>query len=99
MSEIRTIDVLDLQGKKAGSVDLPAEIFDVETNIPLMHQVVVAQLAAGRQGTHATKTRGMGSGGGKKPFRQQGSVHLTSPAVASSTVRSLAITRSAPPRR
>ena len=72
MSEIRTIDVLDLQGKKAGSVDLPAEIFDVETNIPLMHQVVVAQLAAGRQGTHATKTRGMVSGGGKKPFRQKG---------------------------
>ena len=72
MSEIRTIDVLDLQGKKAGSVDLPAEVFDVETNIPLMHQVVVAQLAAGRQGTHATKTRGMVSGGGKKPFRQKG---------------------------
>ena len=69
MSEIRTIDVLDLKGKKAGTVDLPAEVFDVETNIPLMHQVVVAQLAAGRQGTHATKTRGMVSGGGKKPFR------------------------------
>ena len=72
MSEIRTVDVLDLEGKKAGSVDLPAEIFDVPTNIPLMHQVVVAQLAAGRQGTHATKTRGMVSGGGKKPFRQKG---------------------------
>ena len=72
MSEIRTIDVLDLKGKKAGTVDLPAEVFDVETNIPLMHQVVVAQLAAGRQGTHATKTRGMVSGGGKKPFRQKG---------------------------
>ena len=72
MSEIRTVDVLDLEGKKAGSVDLPAEIFDVPTNIPLMHQVVVAQLAAARQGTHATKTRGMVSGGGKKPFRQKG---------------------------
>ena len=72
MSEVQTLDVLDLQGKKAASVELPAEIFDVPTNIPLMHQVVVAQLAAARQGTHATKTRGMVSGGGKKPFRQKG---------------------------
>lgn len=72
MSDVQTIDVLDLKGKKAASVDLPAEIFDVPTNIPLMHQVVVAQLAAARQGTHATKTRGMVSGGGKKPFRQKG---------------------------
>ena len=72
MSEIRTIDVLDLKGKKAGTIDLPAEVFDVETNIPLMHQVVVAQLAAARQGTHATKTRGEVAGGGKKPFRQKG---------------------------
>ena len=71
MSEVQTLDVLDLQGKKAASVELPAEIFDVPTNIPLMHQVVVAQLAAARQGTHATKTRGMVSGGGKKPFRQK----------------------------
>ncbi len=54
------------------AVDLPAEIFDVQTNVPLIHQVVVAQLAAARQGTHATKTRGMVSGGGKKPYRQKG---------------------------
>ncbi|MDC4232149.1 50S ribosomal protein L4 [Actinomyces sp. B33] len=72
MSDARTVNVLDLEGKKAGTVDLPAEIFDVETNIPLMHQVVVAQLAAARQGTHSTKTRGEVSGGGKKPFRQKG---------------------------
>ncbi|WP_026460013.1 50S ribosomal protein L4 [Schaalia suimastitidis] len=72
MSEVRTIDVLDAKGKKASTVELPAEIFDVATNIPLMHQVVVAQLAAARQGTHATKTRGQVSGGGKKPFRQKG---------------------------
>ena len=72
MSEVQTLDVLDLKGKKTASVELPAEIFDVPTNIPLMHQVVVAQLAAARQGTHATKTRGMVSGGGKKPFRQKG---------------------------
>jgi large subunit ribosomal protein L4 len=53
-------------------VQLPAEIFDVQTNIPLIHQVVVAQLAAARQGTHKTKTRGEVSGGGKKPYRQKG---------------------------
>lgn len=72
MSDVRTIDVLDLKGKKVDSVELPAEIFDVPTNIPLMHQVVVAQLAAARQGTHATKTRGMVAGGGRKPYRQKG---------------------------
>jgi large subunit ribosomal protein L4 len=51
---------------------LPAEIFDVQTNIPLIHQVVVAQLAAARQGTHSTKTRAEVSGGGAKPYRQKG---------------------------
>lgn len=53
-------------------VDLPAEIFDVQTNVPLIHQVVVAQLAAARQGTHSTKTRGEVRGGGRKPYRQKG---------------------------
>ena len=72
MADDRNVDVIDLEGKKAGSVVLPGSIFDVPTNIPLMHQVVVAQLAAARQGTHATKTRGAVSGGGKKPFRQKG---------------------------
>ena len=72
MSDVQTLDVLDLKGKKAATVELPAKIFDAPTNIPLMHQVVVAQLAAARQGTHATKTRGMVSGGGKKPYRQKG---------------------------
>jgi large subunit ribosomal protein L4 len=52
--------------------DLPAEIFDVDANIALIHQVVVAQLAAARQGTHATKTRGEVRGGGKKPYKQKG---------------------------
>ena len=66
------IDVVTPDGKKDGSVELPAELFDVEPNIALMHQVVVAQLAAKRQGTHATKTRGEVSGGGKKPYRQKG---------------------------
>ncbi|GAB2762316.1 50S ribosomal protein L4 [Sinomonas soli] len=53
-------------------VDLPAEIFDVQTNVPLLHQVVVAQLAAARQGTHKVKTRGEVSGAGRKPFKQKG---------------------------
>ena len=65
-----TVDVLDASGKKAGTADLPAEVFDVQTNVPLIHQVVVAQMAAARQGTHKTKTRGEVSGGGKKPYRQ-----------------------------
>jgi large subunit ribosomal protein L4 len=66
------IDVRTPDGKKDGSVELPAELFDVEPNIALMHQVVTAQLAAKRQGTHSTKTRGEVSGGGKKPYRQKG---------------------------
>ncbi|MFY1673330.1 50S ribosomal protein L4 [Plantactinospora sp. WMMB334] len=67
-----TVDVLDAEGAKTGSVELPAEIFDVQANIALMHQVVVAQLAAARQGTHKTKTRGEVAGGGKKPYKQKG---------------------------
>ena len=59
-------------GKKSGSVELPAELFDTEANIALMHQVVTAQLAAARQGTHSTKRRGEVSGGGRKPYRQKG---------------------------
>jgi large subunit ribosomal protein L4 len=54
------------------TVELPAEVFDVQVNIPLIHQVVVAQLAAARQGTHDAKTRGEVSGGGRKPYRQKG---------------------------
>ena len=72
MADDRNVDVIDLEGKKAGTVVFPGSTFDVPTNIPLMHQVVVAQLAAARQGTHATKTRGDVAGGGKKPFRQKG---------------------------
>jgi large subunit ribosomal protein L4 len=67
-----TIDVLDALGKKTGKTRLPDEVFDVVTNVPLIHQVVVAQLAAARQGTHATKTRGDVRGGGKKPYKQKG---------------------------
>ncbi|MGF1652378.1 MAG: 50S ribosomal protein L4 [Actinomycetales bacterium] len=67
-----TVQVRDASGGSVGSVDLPADVFDAQTNVPLIHQVVVAQLAAARQGTHATRTRGMVRGGGKKPYRQKG---------------------------
>jgi len=69
---VSTVDVLAVDGTKSGSVELPSEVFDVQANIALMHQVVVAQLAAARQGTHKTKTRGEVSGGGKKPYKQKG---------------------------
>src|SRR5246127_1029787 len=68
----RKIDVKTPAGKTEGSVELPAELFDAPANIALMHQVVTAQQAAGRQGTHSTKTRGEVRGGGKKPYRQKG---------------------------
>ncbi|MEU2868988.1 50S ribosomal protein L4 [Streptomyces olivoreticuli] len=67
-----TIDILSPAGDKAGTVELPTEIFDAKVSIPLIHQVVVAQLAAARQGTHKTKTRGEVRGGGRKPYRQKG---------------------------
>ncbi|MDI3385764.1 50S ribosomal protein L4 [Streptomyces sp. B-S-A8] len=67
-----TIDILSPVGDKAGSVELPTEIFDAKVSVPLIHQVVVAQLAAARQGTHKTKSRGEVRGGGKKPYRQKG---------------------------
>jgi large subunit ribosomal protein L4 len=66
------VDVVDARGKKAGSVDLPDEIFAVQVNVPVMHRVVRAQLAAARAGTHSTKTRAEVRGGGKKPWRQKG---------------------------
>ncbi|MFZ0530561.1 MAG: 50S ribosomal protein L4 [Propionicimonas sp.] len=69
MSETKTVKVL---GAKSATAELPADLFDVQTNVPLIHQVVVAQQAAARQGTHSTKTRGDVSGGGAKPWRQKG---------------------------
>jgi large subunit ribosomal protein L4 len=70
---VTSIDVKNADGSAAGdTVELPDHVFDVPANIPLMHQVVVGQLAAARQGTHDTKTRGDVRGGGKKPYRQKG---------------------------
>ena len=67
-----TLEVKAADGSVNGTVDLPAELFDAPANISLLHQVVIAQQAAKRQGTHATKTRGRVSGGGAKPYRQKG---------------------------
>ncbi len=66
------VEVMTPEGKALGKVELPAELFDVAVNIPLIHQVVVAQLAAARQGTHSTKTRAQVRGGGRKPHKQKG---------------------------
>jgi len=71
-AEVTSVDVIGADGTKAGSLDLPAEIFGVQVNVPLIHQVVVAQLAAARQGTHDTKSRGEVRGGGRKPYKQKG---------------------------
>ncbi|MGY1602744.1 50S ribosomal protein L4 [Geodermatophilus sp. SYSU D00815] len=68
----RTVDVRTPAGETAGTATLPGDLFDTTASVALMHQVVVAQLAAARQGTHATKTRGQVSGGGTKPYRQKG---------------------------
>ena len=67
-----TIEIKDASGKKAGTADLAASVFGIEPNVPVMHQVVRAQRASWRQGTHDTKTRGQVRGGGKKPWRQKG---------------------------
>ncbi|MDQ1684458.1 MAG: large subunit ribosomal protein [Frankiaceae bacterium] len=67
-----TVNVQSPQGDLARTIDLPDAVFDVQVNVPLIHQVVVAQLAAARQGTHDTKTRGEVRGGGRKPYKQKG---------------------------
>jgi large subunit ribosomal protein L4 len=67
-----TLEVRSANGATGRTVELPEDIFGVQVNIPLIHQVVVAQLAAARQGTHSTKTRGEVRGGGRKPYRQKG---------------------------
>ena len=67
-----TIDIKDAAGKTAGTAELSATVFGVEPNVPVMHQVVRMQRASWRQGTSNTRTRGMVSGGGRKPFRQKG---------------------------
>lgn len=67
-----SVDVQSASGSTGRTAELPGEVFGVQVNVPLIHQVVVAQLAAARQGTHSTKTRGEVRGGGRKPYRQKG---------------------------
>ncbi|MGH2652995.1 MAG: 50S ribosomal protein L4 [Actinomycetota bacterium] len=67
-----TVDVVDQGGKKVGQRELDPAVFDAQVNVPVMHQVVVAGLAAARRGTHSTLTRAEVSGGGRKPWRQKG---------------------------
>ena len=68
----RSVNVQSPSGDLKRTAELPADVFDVQVNVPLIHQVVVGQLAAARQGTADTKTRGEVRGGGKKPYRQKG---------------------------
>jgi large subunit ribosomal protein L4 len=72
VTEKLTVDVVDASGATTGTVDLPLDVFGVQVNVPLIHQVVVAQQAAARQGTASTKTRADVRGGGRKPYRQKG---------------------------
>ena len=103
-----TVDVLDATGKKSGSVELDDAIFGIEPNVPVMHQVVTAQLAARRSGTQSTKTRAEVRGGGAKPWKQKGTGRarqgsIRSPAVArrrrGPRAQAPRATPSAPPRR
>jgi len=102
-----SVDVKTPDGGTDGTVELPAEVFDAQANIALMHQVVVAQQAAARQGTHDTKTRGEVRGGGRKPYRQKGTGRARqgstrAPQFTGGGVvhaRSPTATPSAPPRR
>jgi large subunit ribosomal protein L4 len=93
-----TIDVVDVSGKKSGSAELPAAIFDVQTNVPLMHQVVVAQQAAARQGTQSTLKHGEVSGTGKKPFKQKGTGRARQGSLRAPQMRGGYITHGPKPR-
>jgi large subunit ribosomal protein L4 len=93
-----SLDVLDVQGKKAGSVELAADLFDVQTNVPLIHQVVVAQLAAARQGTQSAKTRGEVSGAGRKPFKQKGTGRARQGSIRAPQMRGGGMVHAVKPR-
>jgi len=93
-----SVDVLDVAGKKTGTAELPTELFDVQTNIPLIHQVVVAQLAAARQGTQSTKRHGEVSGTGKKPFKQKGTGNARQGSLRAPQMRGGYITHGPKPR-
>lgn len=92
------VDVLDVQGKKSGSVELESQLFDVNISIPLVHQVVVAQMAAARQGTQSTKRHGEVSGTGKKPFAQKGTGRARQGSLRAPQMRGGYITHGPKPR-
>ena len=93
-----SVDVLDVAGKKTGTAELPTELFGVQTNIPLIHQVVVAQLAAARQGTQSTKRHGEVSGTGKKPFKQKGTGRARQGSLRAPQMRGGYVTHGPKPR-
>lgn len=107
MNETKTIDVLDVKGKKAGSAELPGDLFDVNTNIPLIHQVVVAQLAAARQAPTLRRpvakslvaARSRGARRAPVVLVRVRLVHRSGSVAAPFTVRSRVPMLSAPPRR
>jgi large subunit ribosomal protein L4 len=92
------VDVLDIQGNKAGSVELDQSLFDVKISIPLVHQVVVAQMAAARQGTQSTKRHGEVSGTGKKPFAQKGTGRARQGSLRAPQMRGGYVTHGPKPR-
>jgi large subunit ribosomal protein L4 len=93
-----TVDVLTATGTKSGSVELPGEVFDVQVNIPLIHQVVVAQLAAARQGSSKTKDRGEVSGAGRKPFKQKGTGRARQGSIRAPQMRGGGVVHGPSPR-
>ncbi len=98
MAESTKLDLIDNTGKKAGSVDLPGELFNATTNVPLIHQVVVAQLAAARQGTQSTKRHGEVAGTGKKPFAQKGTGRARQGSLRAPQMRGGYVTHGPKPR-
>jgi len=94
-----TVDIKSAEGKKVGSIDLPSEIFDVQANVPLIHQVVVAQLAAARAGTAKAKTRAEVSGTGKKPFKQKGTGRARQGSVRAPLQRHGGVSHGTVPRK
>ena len=93
-----SVNIKTPAGTTAGSVELPADIFDAQVNVGLLHQVVVAQLAAARQGTHSTKRRGEVSGSGKKPFKQKGTGRARQGSIRAPQYRGGGITHGPKPR-
>ena len=93
-----SVDVTSVAGKKAGSADLPDQIFGIEPNVSVMHQVVTAQLAARRAGTHSTKTRAERRGGGAKPWRQKGTGRARQGSIRSPQWRGGGIAHGPKPR-